>query len=580
MSFQFGNSLSLIWKKLKKGDYTVRPFEVYKLWNFNTDSGSRDYYGNHGINVYRSLYPENHKYYGNVATISSSLYDRVFTSQSLDPKILWYYLDHVYYTDESKEKDPALLAEFERKLYLAESSSVMIMPRGVFGEGIRRGSFNLANLHADSSSLRYSIVDDSKGNLKDASFVESNFVDEQFSYLYIGFNEKYREYEFRNKQFEYVLDTSPKKNNVSIIRPKQISYHSGIPTTDTSQSSGTSVALNGGYFEVRPSQNFNFNKGNAFAFSFWVNVPPTQSDENSSYNYLFNKNYSIDGDYEYVPKTGRGTSNQYIAKRSSQYPFDITFNNRTSGNPFSISFKQSSGKETNEVISSALNPGQWYHVVCQKSSSYYQIWLDGTLDSVVTASVSEGTTNENNFFIGSNGTNTGTFSGSLDEIRVYKKGLSSNEISYLSNNSFQNGYAYQTARIGNIFYKSGTVVVSDPRPKYANAMMGQFGNFDYGGTSYGFTGSFRSTTTFYEHEVICKIRRSEYNFTLNPSIRKDKDPYADTAEDYVTSSFFNPYITTIGLYNENRDLVAVAKLASPLEKRDDVDMNIIIRWDV
>lgn len=202
------------------------------------------------------------------------------------------------------------------------------------------------------------------------------------------------------------------------------------------------------------------------------------------------------------------------------------------------------------------------------------------MDSVVTASVSEGTTNDNNFFIGSNGTNNGVFSGSLDEIRVYKKGLSSEEITYLSDNSFQNGYAYQTSRVGNIFYKSGTVVVSDPRPKYANAMLGQFGNFDYGGTDYGFTGSFRGTTTFYEHEIICKIRRSEFNFTLNPSVRKDKDPYADSVEDYVTSSFFNPYVTSIGLYNENRDLVAVAKLASPLEKRDDVDMNIIIRFDV
>jgi len=34
MSFQFGNNLSVAWKKLKGGDYTVRTFEANKLWRF------------------------------------------------------------------------------------------------------------------------------------------------------------------------------------------------------------------------------------------------------------------------------------------------------------------------------------------------------------------------------------------------------------------------------------------------------------------------------------------------------------------------------------------------------------------
>ena len=190
------------------------------------------------------------------------------------------------------------------------------------------------------------------------------------------------------------------------------------------------------------------------------------------------------------------------------------------------------------------------------------------------------TSNDNNFFVAGNGTSNGMLSGSLDEIRIFNKGLSSSEISYLANNSFANGYAYQTSRIGNIFYKSGISVVSDPRPKYKNALLGDTGNYDYSGKQYGFTGSFRSTTTFYEHEITCKIRKSEYNFTINPSVYKDKNPDAIQVEDYTTSSFFNPYVTTVGLYNEDRDLVAVAKLSSPLEKRDDVDMNVIIRFDV
>jgi hypothetical protein len=34
------------------------------------------------------------------------------------------------------------------------------------------------------------------------------------------------------------------------------------------------------------------------------------------------------------------------------------------------------------------------------------------------------------------------------------------------------------------------------------------------------------------------------------------------------------------LYNDSQELVAVAKLANPTAKRDDVDMNFIIRFDV
>jgi hypothetical protein len=40
-----------------------------------------------------------------------------------------------------------------------------------------------------------------------------------------------------------------------------------------------------------------------------------------------------------------------------------------------------------------------------------------------------------------------------------------------------------------------------------------------------------------------------------------------------------PYITTVGLYNNEAQLIAVAKLGRPIQKREDVDMNFIIRWD-
>jgi hypothetical protein len=267
-------------------------------------------------------------------------------------------------------------------------------------------------------------------------------------------------------------------------------------------------------------------------------------------------------------------------RRQEQYPFDICVANQTSANPNTIIFKQSSELEVAEVTSSQLTTESWHHIVCQKTGSVYQIWVDGTLNSSTNKLIVQNVMNDNKFFIADDGTNTKCFSGSLDEIRIYNKGLTSSEISYLRNNSLQNGYAYQTSRVGNVFYKTGMVVVSDPRPKYENSLLGRTGSFDYNELTDGFYGKFRGTTTIHEHEIICKIRKNEFNFTQNPSVLKDKDKGSFMLEDYVTSSYFNPYMTTIGLYNDDRELLAVAKLANPLEKRDDVDMNVIVRFDM
>jgi hypothetical protein len=47
----------------------------------------------------------------------------------------------------------------------------------------------------------------------------------------------------------------------------------------------------------------------------------------------------------------------------------------------------------------------------------------------------------------------------------------------------------------------------------------------------------------------------------------------------ATSSYLTPYITTIGLYN-NADLVAVAKLGTPIKNTGDFTLNFMVRFDI
>ena len=59
-----------------------------------------------------------------------------------------------------------------------------------------------------------------------------------------------------------------------------------------------------------------------------------------------------------------------------------------------------------------------------------------------------------------------------------------------------------------------------------------------------------------------RAKNFEYNYTTNPS-------FCDTAGNLTYSSMINnpvTYITTIGLYNDSNDLVAVAKLSQPVVK--------------
>ena len=572
MAFQQGNSLVFTHKKLKAGDFTIRPFEINKTWKISSLMTEREYFGNFNIKLYRALYPENHKYFGNVANVSSSLYERVFTTQSLDPKMLWYYLDHNYYTEFTNDKLPATITDDSQITYLAESSSIVLIPVNVFGEGIKKKSVTLSNYNSNPN-YDYTLIDDGYGNLRDTTFDETKFVNPGSCMLYVGFNEKYREYNMTNNKVNYALDMTPHRNEVLLFNPKKITYLPGILETTNNTPTGVCAHLSGSYFRVNPKIDFNFNKKDDFAFSFWIKPNQTQLSNENKRNYLFNKNL-VKRVYQ-VNNTTLEHSNSEMEKENRQFPFDISYNDQKQ-----ISFRQSSIVNQVEVLSSILTPDTWYHVVCQKTGSNFQIWLNGTLDNQTNSVMLDDTGNDNVFFIGGSTNTSSLFYGSLDEIRIYNSAIPSDKIPYLYENTVNTGYAYQTSRVGNVFYGTGFAVISDPRPKYANAFLGSTGNFDHAGITNGFRGQLKSTATFYEYEIICKIRRKEFNFTQNPSIRIDKASSNNQLEDYVTGSYFNPYITSVGLYDDADNLVAIAKLANPLEKRDDVDMNIIIRFDM
>ena len=83
--------------------------------------------------------------------------------------------------------------------------------------------------------------------------------------------------------------------------------------------------------------------------------------------------------------------------------------------------------------------------------------------------------------------------------------------------------------------------------------------------------------TIYETQYKCTIRENEFNFSLNPSLISGSTD--GTVYGYVTSSYFSPFVTTVGLYDENQNLLAVGKLSQPVPTSPTTDTTILINID-
>mgnify|MGYP004468889187 CR=1 FL=1 len=66
---------------------------------------------------------------------------------------------------------------------------------------------------------------------------------------------------------------------------------------------------------------------------------------------------------------------------------------------------------------------------------------------------------------------------------------------------------------------------------------------------------------------------------MNISARKIRSKESDELADFATGSLFKPYITTIGLYNEDNELLVVGKLGQPVRASNETDTTFVIRFD-
>jgi len=145
-------------------------------------------------------------------------------------------------------------------------------------------------------------------------------------------------------------------------------------------------------------------------------------------------------------------------------------------------------------------------------------------------------------------------------------------------------------KMGDVIYEHGMIILTN------DGIPGQdgYGFITYGEGLYGasdtsfienfittsnITCSFESTVTIYETQYKCTIRENEFNFSQNPSLISGS-LNSGIIYSFATGSYFNPYATTVGLYDNAYNLLAVAKLSQPLPLSSVTDTNILINLDL
>lgn len=201
-----------------------------------------------------------------------------------------------------------------------------------------------------------------------------------------------------------------------------------------------------------------------------------------------------------------------------------------------------------------------------------------------------------------------TFNNDTDSFFIVKIDLQAGTIQTQQQLSFQ-GFDIDQIRFGNVFYSEGIVVLNDNALPFSS-----------------YTMNFKSTKTINELEVLVTSKAGEFNYSQNPSAVdvtvsgsyefettpvfnsfpagkkkitviddiKRQEFYSGSVNhsisgswnDYDTSGSIDPtgsylatYVSTIGIYDNTGEMIAVAKLPKPIKNLPDYDLNFIVRLD-
>lgn len=607
------------YKKLNANDVKITPFEAHKQYTISqTGTGS---YGVSG---------------------SYSFFTASWTSESKDlfsdANRRYFQLDHLYYRDFLTTIDDRLdvsdipYTKQERRLY--EKANILGISQKNFGSGIQPGTFILTGSFSGS---QFSIKDDGLGNLYDdnqnvltkAAF--NSISDPRGRLLYLGPVNGFKKYDLTTDNntgqtlvnppsyynAEGIYDDSYYLNQVKYknIRFKGVNIPTASiwPTIDFSSSYDQAQieTLAGNtfpsYIEVANNTQFDFNKDFSIIMRFNGHTSGYGTLNYDFYNqnhlmvsgariYFISKNgevptvpTNLEGNAGLSLNTNTtGSSQIFYDTPSAQFPFELYYEFSSSlngtANPQWV-FKRSDGVNTSIVTASAdlsvmLHADDLLFI--QKSGSQLEINVGNSSTKLsnlqfLAPDITTGNCNNKSpIYIGSKGIYPNDISqpqiytnpaGDLYQIQIFNKSLSLTELQKLG---FDTKTFTGTKTVGNIFYDSGIATIT--HPYYLEVLANLSSSDDW-------TATYKNTHLIYEHEITCTVAEDEFNQTRNITTRKIQSINSDELANFATGSLFKPYVTTVGLYNDEGDLLVVGKLGQPTKTSNETDTTFILRYD-
>ena len=232
------------------------------------------------------------------------------------------------------------------------------------------------------------------------------------------------------------------------------------------------------------------------------------------------------------------------------------------------------GDEESDFIFGGVASDSFYAISIDRAR-YKEKLLPGTFTLKLAHSSSNGNTYVKTLTDNSKVASTVTFT---DAGRVYE--LVSGSLGTVNTSLTNNGYTIANGSYGKLLPDVGVILLNinalNSAPVSGGLRLNEFQGADsatFSGSatnlSRGFDmitrgGSFRiqSEETVSSNFVFVRARNSEFNYSSNPSLITGS---GELRHDVMINSP-QSYITAVGLYNDNNDLVAVAKLSRPLLK--------------
>jgi hypothetical protein len=132
---------------------------------------------------------------------------------------------------------------------------------------------------------------------------------------------------------------------------------------------------------------------------------------------------------------------------------------------------------------------------------------------------------------------------------------------------------------GTVFYCEGLIVMLPPSGSGSWILGGGVGDLSasYGGRQVQL--EFSGSHTIVTKTFMCRIHENECNCSRNPTWSVTGTAQDGSLQRIRSGSDNTTYITSIGLYNEDYELVAVAKIAQPIRNREHDRLDIRLRMD-